>query len=238
MRIEVCNTYEVLSLKAKELIVQEIELNERLLLCTATGGSPTKTYELLGKEFQKHPKFFSKLRVVKLDEWGGISIDHPGTCESYLQTNLLQSLHIFGSRYIGFNSNPKNPKQECENIQDKLDHEGPIDLCILGLGMNGHLAFNEPADYLKPNCHIADLSEMSLQHAMASEMKTKPSFGLTLGMADILHSKMIIILINGAQKKGIVKKFLSQKITSLVPASFLWLHPNVICLIEKEAIES
>jgi galactosamine-6-phosphate isomerase len=237
MKIVIFDTYEELSQKAKEFIVQEIEQNEHLLLCTATGGSPTRTYELLGRESQVHPELFSKLRIVKLDEWGGIPMDHPTTCETYLQNSLIRPLQISGSRYIGFNSNPEDPKQECENIQEELYREGPIDLCILGLGMNGHLAFNEPADFLQPNCHIAKLSEMSLQHAMASEMLIKPTYGLTLGISDILHSKMIIILINGIQKKGIVKRFLSKKITSLVPASFLWLHPNVICLIEKEAFD-
>jgi len=236
MKINVFDTYEKLSLKAKELIVREIEQNENLLLCTATGSSPTGTYQLLGKEYQEQPNLFSKLRVIKLDEWGGISMDHPGTCESYLQTHLVQPLQISDSRYFGFISNPKNPEEECLRIQDKLKQEGPIDLCILGLGMNGHLAFNEPAEFLQPHCHIADLSEMSLQHAMASEMKTKPNYGLTLGMADILNSKMIIILINGAQKKEIAKRFLSQKISSLVPATFLWLHPNVTCFIESDVI--
>jgi len=103
--------------------------------------------------------------------------------------------------------------------------------------MNGHLALNEPAEYLQPFCHKAELSEQSLRHPMASEMQIKPAYGLTLGMADIFCSKMIIILINGQQKKRMVSKFLSKKITSLVPASFLWLHPNVICLIEKDALD-
>jgi len=237
MKIDILNTYEELSRKAKDIIIQEIEKNKNLLLCTATGGSPTKTYDLLGKEYQRQPERFAELRILKLDEWGGIPMDNEGTCESYLQVHIIQSLHISGSRYIGFNSNPADPLQECMNIQERLDQEGPIDLCILGLGMNGHLAFNEPADFLQPNCHIAELSVMSLSHKMASEMQIKPTYGLTLGMADILRSKMILILINGHQKRAIVSQFLSKKITSSVPASFLWLHPNVICLIEKDAME-
>lgn len=237
MKIDILNTYEDLSRKAKDIIIQEIKKNKNLLICTATGGSPTETYDLLGKEYHEQPELFTKLRILKLDEWGRIPMNHPGTCESYLQTHLIQPLKISGSRYFGFNSNASNPLQECINIQDKLKMEGPIDLCILGLGMNGHLAFNEPGDFLQPNCHIAKLSAMSLQHPMASEMQIKPTYGLTLGMADILHSKMIIILINGFQKRTIVSMFLSKKITSSVPASFLWLHPNVICLIEKNVVE-
>ena len=237
MKVDICNSCEELSRKAKDFIIQEIEKKKDLLLCTATGDSPTETYDLLGREFEWQPQLFNSLRILKLDEWGGIPIEDEGTCESYLQAHLIQSLHIPTSRYTGFNSNPAEPVKECKRIQDKLDQEGPIDLCVLGLGMNGHLAFNEPAEYLQPNCHVAKLSAVSLQHAMASEMDIKPTYGLTLGIADILSSKKIIILINGEQKKSMVKKFLSKKITSSVPASFLWLHPNVICLIEKDAID-
>ncbi|MDP2337184.1 MAG: galactosamine-6-phosphate isomerase [Bacteroidota bacterium] len=237
MKIEVCSTYQELSHKAKDLILQEIEKNKNLLLCAATGGSPTETYDLLGIEYQKRPEIFAELRIVKLDEWGGIPMNHPDTCESYLQAHLIHPLQVSDSRFISFNSNPEEPTQECTNIQDKLNLQGPIDLCILGLGMNGHLAFNEPAGFLQPNCHIAELSAKSLQHPMALGMQKPPTFGLTLGMADILHTKLILILIVGSQKRTIVSQFLSQQITCSVPASFLWLHPNVICLIEKDAME-
>ncbi|HEX7412331.1 MAG TPA: galactosamine-6-phosphate isomerase [Bacteroidales bacterium] len=236
MEIEILATYKEISQRARDIIIQEIKKNKKLLLCAATGGSPTKTYELLGIEYEKQPGLFSHLQIIKLDEWGGIPMNHLATCESYLQTHLIQALQLSASRYISFNSNPPDPILECEKIQEKLNKAGPIDLCILGLGMNGHLALNEPADFLHPHCHIAELSAMSLEHSMISEMQIKPTYGLTLGMADILHSKMIIILINGHQKRSIVSEFLSKKITSSVPASFLWLHPNVICLIEKDAI--
>jgi galactosamine-6-phosphate isomerase len=154
-----------------------------------------------------------------------------------LQTHLIQPLQIPESRYISFNSNPAHPAEECESIQEKLEESGTIDLCVLGLGMNGHLALNEPSVFLHPHCHVAELSVMSLQHQMISGMQIKPSYGLTLGMADILQSKKILILINGAQKKKIVSKFLTREITTSLPASFLWLHPNVSCMIVNDAIE-
>lgn len=237
MEIELCNTYEELSQKASAVILRELERKKDLLLCTATGNSPTGTYQLLVSKYRMQPDFFDSLRILKLDEWGGIPFQHPGTCESYLQAHLIRPLEITGSRYVGFNSDPTNPVEECQHIQDKLTREGPIDLCILGLGMNGHLAFNEPADYLEAHCHIAKLSSTSMQHSMALEMPVKPGYGLTLGMADILQSKMILMLITGNQKKKIVHRFLSEKITTLLPASLLWLHPNVICLIEKDTME-
>jgi galactosamine-6-phosphate isomerase len=237
MKIERCYSYKELSEKAKDIVVQELRIKPNLLLCAATGASPTETYRLLGNEYQKQPGLFSKIQILKLDEWGGIPMNFPTTCENYIQTHLIQTLHIPASRYTGFISNPENPEKECARVQHFLDKSGPIDICVLGLGMNGHLALNEPGEYLQPYCHIARLSEKTLQHQMAIEMKEKPTYGLTLGMADILLSKMILILINGSRKREIAQKLLSKQITTAVPASLLWLHPNVTCLIDNEAID-
>jgi len=237
MEIEIFNTGKELSQRAGNLIFREIEKNKQLLLCAATGDSPTETYQRIAEKFQQQPDTFDQLRIIKLDEWGGLPMEHPATCESYVRKYILGPLHISKGRYTGFNSDPEDPVAECRNIRDKLAKEGPVDLCILGLGMNGHLALNEPEEFLQAHCHVAALSASSLQHPMTSGMEAKPAFGLTLGMADIMHSKMILMLISGAKKKNIVQKFLSKKISSTVPASFLWLHPNVFCLIGKDAVD-
>jgi galactosamine-6-phosphate isomerase len=82
MEIEILATYKELSQRARDIIIQEIKKNKKLLLCAATGGSPTKTYELLGIEYEKQPGLFSHLQIIKLDEWGGIPMNHLATCES------------------------------------------------------------------------------------------------------------------------------------------------------------
>ena len=132
----------------------------------------------------------------------------------------------------------ENPEAECERIQQILDQKGPIDICILGIGMNGHIALNEPAPSLHTNCHVAHLSQKSLQHPMIAGDTEKPGYGLTLGMANIFQSRLIILLINGIKKREITQAFLEQKISTELPASLLWLHPNVICLIDREAAHS
>jgi len=236
MQIKIVDSYKDLSQQANEYILQSLEEKPDLLLCAATGNSPTGLYKKLAEEFHNNPGHFSKIRVIKLDEWGGIEPEEKGSCESYLQEHVLRPLQIPQKRYIGFRSNPENPQEECMRISSYLAEEGPIDLCILGLGSNGHLALNEPAEFLQSQCHVAELSPSSLEHKMTSGMKQKPAYGLTLGMADILHSKHILILITGAGKSDMVRQILSGKITSLLPASFLWLHPNTICLIDRESI--
>lgn len=238
MKIEICETYEDISCKAKKIIVENLIQDQKLLLCAATGGSPTRLYEMLATEQTANPDLFSGMRVIKLDEWGGIPMQHAGTCESYLQQHVIQPLKITTDRYISFQSHTNDPEEECLKIQQQLDEKGPVDLCILGLGMNGHIALNEPAGFLQPECHVANLSSQSLQHPMISEKDEKPAYGLTLGVANILQSKRIIVLINGNHKREITRQFLTKKITTILPASLLWLHPNVTCLIDKEAAGS
>ena len=221
MRIEICQSYEALSLKAKEIVTSELGQHKALTLCAATGGSPTRMYELLVEEAGRQPELF-----------------HPGTCESYLRNYFVGPLQIPEDRYIAFQSDPENPEAECERIQQILDQKGPIDICILGIGMNGHIGLNEPAPSLHTNCHVAHLSQKSLQHPMIAGDTEKPGYGLTLGMANIFQSRLIILLINGIKKREITQAFLEQKISTELPASLLWLHPNVICLIDREAAHS
>ncbi|QHT68459.1 galactosamine-6-phosphate isomerase [Rhodocytophaga rosea] len=231
MNIIHCRDYEEMSGKAATLVIQEVERKKNLLLCAATGNSPTGFYAKLVEKSEKDKIFFDQLKVIKLDEWGGIPENHPSSCEYYLQTKLVEPLRIPPERYISFQSNPTDPAAECARIQAELDTQGPIDLCILGIGANGHIGFNEPALFLEPHCHIARLSGHSLTHTMVQSLNDKPTYGLTLGLQDIMRSRKIILLISGKNKEQIIQEFLSGKITTRLPASLLWLHPDVDCLI-------
>ncbi len=236
MNIVRTDSYESLSREAASLIIKELLRKKNALICAATGNSPEGTYTLLSERYKKEPDLFSILRVIKLDEWGGIPMDNPGTCESFLQKHLIGPLEIDSKRYISFQSDPKDPDKECTRIEDELKKNGPVDICILGLGMNGHLALNEPGNFLESNIHVAKLSEITLAHSMVQQMGALPSYGLTLGMKDILQSSLILLLISGIKKKNITAEFMNKNITTELPASFLWLHPNVVCLIDREAL--
>ncbi|MDX2066917.1 MAG: galactosamine-6-phosphate isomerase [Haliscomenobacter sp.] len=230
MHIQHFDSATALAATASQIILQAIQKKPNLLLCAATGNTPTATYQALVA--QKSLFSADQLRIFKLDEWGGVPMDHPGTCESYLQEHLIRPLNIPADRYFSFQSNPADPQEECARVQQLLAQEGPIDLCVLGLGVNGHLAFNEPGAYLQPNCHIAQLTEDSLGHSMAKDMQDVKLYGLTLGMGDILAAREIVLLISGAAKVEITQRLLEAKISSQLPASFLWLHSNVKVLIQ------
>jgi galactosamine-6-phosphate isomerase len=231
MNIENFDTNQALSERARDLVIGQLRVKPNLTLCAATGDSPTLFYELLAASCKKQPELFSELRIMKLDEWGGMSPDQKGTCEQYIREKILDPMGIPEDRYFGFRSNPEDPEEECRRVQNFMKKNGRIDICILGIGMDGHLALNEPGPYLQPYCHVASLTQKTLTHPMISELGTQPRYGLTLGMSDILQSRMIIMLISGKKKAEITKAMMEGKITTEVPASFLWLHPNVHCLI-------
>jgi len=236
MKITYCSDYGDMSKRASSLVREEVENTPGLLLCAATGSSPEGLYKEMIAAAGTQKELFNQLRIIKLDEWGGIQENHPVTCEYFLRSKLLEPLGIPKERYISFASNPEDPDVECKRIRAELKREGPIDLCILGLGRNGHLALNEPAAKLDPFSHVAALSEESLQHPMIASLEQKPSYGLTLGIKEILDSRKIIMLVSGPGKKKIAEKFLEGKVSTELPASFLWQHPRVECLVEQSVL--
>jgi glucosamine-6-phosphate isomerase len=225
MRITHVSNYQALSFLAARDIIEEVTRQPDLFFCAATGGSPTGMYAEMAKE----KSVFSKMRVMKMDEWGIIPSAHPDSCESYLHQHVLAPLAIPTERYFGFETNLSDTDAECARMQGVIEKEGPFDICILGLGKNGHIAFNEPAAFLNPKFHKATLAPSTIQHDPALSQGAEPAFGLCVGMEEILQSKKIIFLVTGNGKADAFRQIMTKKITTDCPASFLWLHPNVSC---------
>ena len=231
---EVAKSHEQLSQKAATLILEIVRQKPDLLLCLASGSTPTRSYERLAAQRQAKSTF-QRVQIVKLDEWGGVDMNNPITCEQYLQRHVLDPLDIPPDRYEGFNSNSADPSSECARIERWITRNGPIDLCVLGIGTNGHIAFNEPGRALQPFSHVATLSDHSLQHPMLQASEHPPQYGLTLGMAEIMQARRILLLVSGSHKQAVLQQLCEREISSQLPASFLWLHPNVVCLCDEDA---
>jgi galactosamine-6-phosphate isomerase len=194
-----------------------------------------RTYELLAQEGAKEATLFKHCRIIKLDEWGGLPPGNPATCDVQLRTIFVSPLNL-AERYVAFESNPPNPDAECARVADWLDQNGPIDISVLGLGINGHLGFTEPAEYLQPFAHVAQLSQASLSHAMLAQSNIRPTYGLTLGMADLIQSRHILLLVTGPTKRGPLHRLLTGGITTDFPASMLHLHARVTILCDATAL--
>ncbi|PZX55778.1 6-phosphogluconolactonase [Algoriphagus chordae] len=236
MKIHNCKDYEVMSQLGAELVHAEIEIKPDLLFCAASGNSPAGLYELMAEKHADSHGFFDWMKVIKLDEWVGLSKDSTFSSEYDIQEKLLKKLHIGSDRYISFEVEALDPESECDRIQDEIiDHDG-LDICILGIGINGHIALNEPAEFLQPNCHVADLHPVTLSSGMIEKVGIPLKQGMTMGIGNIMNSKMIILFVTGKGKKPALDLFLEGKIRTDLPASFLWLHPNVHVIVDKKTV--
>jgi galactosamine-6-phosphate isomerase len=228
---QVFSDHEAMSHAAAQWLASRLRERPTSLLCLAAGSTPTRTYELLVEQTKQTSSLAERCRLLKLDEWGGVPMDDAATCERQLRAVLVDPLQA-SDRYVGFESDPADRDAECRRIARWLQSNGPIDIAVLGLGINGHIGFNEPAEALQPHSHIASLSPESMQHVMLAQSERRPTFGLTLGMADLLQSREVLMLVSGAAKRGPLRRLLSGQIATVFPASLLATHPRVTLMCD------
>ena len=234
LKPQILADHEAVSRKAEQWLVDRLTERPDALLCLATGSTPMRTYELLAARGRSDPRLVERVRVLNLDDWGGLPKGHSASCERHLRDALITPLRL-DDRFTGFDNQAPDASAECARIAQWLEQNGPIDGCLLGLGMNGHLGFNEPADALQAHSHVAKLSDASLSHFMIQGAGVRPTHGLTLGMADLLQSRHVMMLVTGEKKREPLGRLLIGEITTHFPASLLSLHANVQVLCDEAA---
>lgn len=230
----VLTDHEAVSQRAADWLVERLRARPSSLLCLATGATPMRAYALLAERATADPRLMAQCRVLNLDEWGGLGADDPASCARHLRAALVEPLGL-ADRFIAFDGLAADPAAECARIAAWLQQHGPIDACVLGLGVNGHLGFNEPATALQPHAHVAALSEASLAHAMIQGAGRRPTAGLTLGMADLAHAREVLLMVTGPTKQGPLARLLGGQISTDFPASLLQLHPAATLLCDAAA---
>ena len=230
MRVTVLPDREALDRAAAALIREAAQAKPDLLICLASGDTPTGTYALLADA----PDRLASARFIQLDEWAGLGADDPASCAAYLERTVRGPLAVPADRWIGIRGDAPDASAECRRVATALAAAGPIDLCILGLGRNGHLGLNEPAESFDPSCHVATLAEQSHGHPMLAGTDSVRE-GLTLGLGDILRSRRILLLVSGAAKRAPLARLAERRVWPQLPASFLWLHGDAVCLCDEDA---
>lgn len=228
--------FKSMSQKGFELVKKEIDQKPDLLFCVASGGSPSGLYAEMVNEKSVNPDFCEKLRVVKLDEWGGLEYGSTFTSELDVQSKFIQPMGIKADRYWTIDPFTQDPEGDCKRMEGLIQKEGPVDICILGIGVNGHIALNEPGEVLKPGFHVCQLAESTLNNGMIKSLKQSPSFGMTMGVGEILQSKKILLFISGSGKKEAFERLKKPEISTQFPASLLWLHGNVEVIVDRSVV--
>ena len=236
MNFHFFSDFESMSKQGFEWIKEAMDKKPNLLFCVASGGSPAGTYTKLADYREQHPDFGSALRVIKLDEWGGLEANSTFTSELDVQRKFVKPMGISPDRYWTLDPYTPDPGRECEAMEQVLEQEGPLDICILGIGVNGHIALNEPGEEHQLPFHVCQLAESTLANGMLKSLQQPPSFGMTIGLRGILQSKLILLFVAGSGKKEAFEQLKEQQVRGQFPASYLWLHPNVQVLVDRTAV--
>ncbi len=231
--IQIFAGYEEISRAAARFMYDELGKKPGSVLCAASGNSPRLAYDLLAQTYlNKGEK--AGFKLLSLDEWVGLPADHPA-CGAYQLTHqLIRPLEL--TAYFLFDGQFADEKMEIERGNSYLKENGGIDLCVLGIGVNGHLGFNEPDNYVRPTVHKIALAETSKSHNMMTGSGFNPEYGITLGVGDILQSRKILLVVNGPSKRPVMDRFFTRQVTTALPASFLWLHGDLTIFGDREAI--
>ncbi len=235
MELRIVPDEAALAQQAADIFAETLAAKPTAHFCLPAGRSPRPLYAELVNRAAAGALDFTQARFTQLDEWFGLANDDPATCRADLWTHLAEPLGLDDEQWLGFDSATPDPLAECARVAEALAAWGNIDLCLLGLGLNGHLGLNEPAGWLSGGPHLAQLSAATRGHNMLSGLAEPPSHGMTLGLADLLRAERVLLVVTGADKREALDRAVNGKPTSKFPASLLQWHRDCLVLADAAA---
>ena len=238
MRIIKAKDYDDMSRKAANIISAQIITKPNCVLGLATGSTPIGTYARLVEQYKQGDLDFSSVTTVNLDEYKGLNRENDQSYYYFMHDNLFSKVNINLERTFLPDGMEPDAKKACEDYNRVIAATGGVDLQLLGLGHNGHIGFNEPADYFEDETHCVDLTESTItanRRFFASEEEV-PRQAYTMGIKTIMQAKKVLLVVSGADKAAIVKEAFFGAITPKVQASVLQLHNDVIIVADEAAL--
>ena len=237
MRLMITESYEELSKAAAEEFAKVIKEKPNAVLGLATGGSPVGMYKELIAKCKNNELDFSKCTSINLDEYIGLNPEHEQSYRNFMNTNLFNHINIDKAKTFVPNGLAENLEEECKNYDKKIEELGGIDVQLLGIGNNGHIAFNEPGEELSAGTHIISLTESTIEAnaRFFDSIDEVPRKALTMGLGGIMKAKKIILIASGEGKAEAIKGLFSGKITTDNPATMLQMHRDVVVIIDEAA---
>lgn len=221
---------------AAGLIIDLVKEIPEVLLCFATGNTPVGTYRLLVQKAKEQQVDFSKCSFIGLDEWVGVPGDKSGSCEFILYEQLFRPLGIEEVQIHLFDGMEEDTAAECSKMNAYIEATGGIDCMLAGIGLNGHIGFNEPGVTINQGAHEQELHESTLASGqLYFNEPTEIKKGITLGMAQVLAARTLLLLANGNSKASIIQQAVEGTVTNMVPASFMQQHKNAALILDKDA---
>jgi glucosamine-6-phosphate deaminase len=238
VNLRIFSSSQEASLACAALVAEALRERPSLVLGLPTGRTPLAAYRELVRLHRAGQADFSRARTFNLDEFLGLPPEDPGSFRAYMDRQLFHHVNLAPGS-IGFlDGMAEQPEAECARYERALAEAGGLELLLLGLGGNGHLAFNEPADTLQALTHRVKLTrETRIANAplFGDEPSRVPLEALTLGMRAILHSRRALLLAFGEKKAEAVRQLVLGPLSTRLPASLLQLHPAVDVWVDGAA---
>ena len=238
MKIIVTENYDAMSHRTAQLLAAQILLKPDCVLGLATGSTPVGTYAQLIEQYQAGELDFSRVTTVNLDEYAGLAPEHEQSYRYFMQHNLFDHVNIRRESTHVPSGLAEDAAEECRAYGRMIARLGGIDMQLLGLGHNGHIGFNEPADVFPVHPHVVDLTKNTIRanaRFFGSEGEV-PNQALTMGVGDIMRARRILVAVSGEDKAEAVYRSFAGPGTPQVPASVLQLHNDVTVIGDRAAL--
>ena len=236
MKIIHAKDYADMSRKAANIISAQVILKPDCVLGLATGSTPIGAYKQLIEWYEKGDLDFAEVSTYNLDEYRGLSHDDPQSYHYFMRENLFDHVNIdVANTHVPDGSNP-DAAAACAEYDEVVASAGYPDLQLLGIGNNGHIAFNEPGDAFIKETHVVSLKKSTIEanKRFFTSIDQVPTQAITMGVGSIMQAKKVLLLAEGPVKKDALEKALYGPICPQMPASILQLHPDltVICHVD------
>lgn len=238
MQIIIANDYKELSLKSAQIIKDVIDQKPTAVLGLATGSTPIGLYEELIRFHRNNKLDFSQITTFNLDEYIGIDADHQQSYRFFMNQNLFNHINIDKDKTFVPDGTLDDYSNYGIEYDQLIEKHGGIDIQVLGIGSNGHIAFNEPAPTLPLHTSVVKLTQSTIQDnsRFFANMDEVPKTAISMGIGSIMKAKKVILMASGENKRNIITRLLTnQQVTTQLPASLLKLHRDFTLIVDKEA---
>jgi glucosamine-6-phosphate isomerase len=217
-------------------IADAIRQQPQLNLCMASGDTPALTCQWLVKELKEQQIDYSQLRFFGLDEWVGLSPDVDGSCALSFKRWMIEPLALRPEQIFLFNALAADLQAECKKMDDAIEASGGLHLMLVGIGMNGHIGFNEPGTPFSSYCHVAQLAEMTVSVGEKYfNQRAVPTQGITIGLRHLMNTQRVYVMANGTKKASVIQQAAEGPLTNLFPASIIQQHTSSFLVVDAEA---
>lgn len=237
MNVLIFDTEEQIGIAAGNYMCGQVLQKPDSVLGLATGSTPLKPYGQMIDLYKKGVVDFSKVTTFNLDEYVNLDVNDKNSYHSFMHENLFDHINIPEENINFLNGNADNPEKECEAYENKIKKAGGIDIQLLGIGSNGHIAFNEPSDCFQRWSHVVNLKESTVKDnsRFFKSIEEVPTQAVTMGIGSIMQAKKILIIAIGENKAKAIKQLINGNVTPQCPASVLQFHTDVTLMLDRGA---